>query len=326
MLTTEFKTDIVSSPAITVICPVFNEEKHIERVLEFFTRALPANKELIVVDAGSTDQTLSIFRNWESKHRGIRLLHNPRKHVSFALNDAIKKAKGEIIVRIDAHSDYADDYFEKILAAFEKTGADIVGGPTRTAYSDPMQEAVAYAICTRFAIGNSRVHLHDYEGFTDSVTFGSWKKNIFNVTGLFDERLKRNQDDEFHYRAKSFGFSIYQSPDIKLYYYPRNSLNGLYRQYYEYGLYKPMVLKKVNSGLQWRHLVPSLFVVYLFTLFLAIAYPFWLLPLALYLFVNVLFMLRSRKTIAVMFRLFFVYMTIHVGYGLGFLSGIRKII
>jgi len=303
MLTTEYKTDIVSSPAITVICPVFNEEKHIERVLEFFTRALPANKELIVVDAGSTDQTLSIFRNWESKHRGIRLLHNPRRHVSFALNDAIK-----------------------ILAAFEKTGADIVGGPTRTAYSDPMQEAVAYAICTRFAIGNSRVHLHDYEGFTDSVTFGSWKKNIFNVTGLFDERLKRNQDDEFHYRAKSFGFSIYQSPDIKLYYYPRNSLKGLYRQYYEYGLYKPMVLKKVNSGLQWRHLVPSLFVVYLFTLFLAIAYPFWLLPLALYLFVNVLFMLRSRKTIAVMCRLFFVYMTIHVGYGLGFLSGLRKII
>jgi succinoglycan biosynthesis protein ExoA len=269
---------------------------------------------------------LAILRNWESGHGRIRLLHNPRRYVSYALNDAIKMTKGEIIVRLDAHTEYADDYFETILAAFQKTGADIVGGPMRTTYDNPTQEAVAYAICTPFAIGNSSFHNLDFEGYTDSVTYGSWKRNIFDVTGLFDEKLKRNQDDEFHYRARSFGFKIYQSPDIKLFYYPRNTLRTLYKQYFQYGLYKPMVLKKVKSGFQWRHLVPSLFVLYLFTLFLGIAYPFWLLPLALYLFVNALFMLRSHKTIAVMFRLFFVYMTIHVGYGLGFLSGLRKII
>ncbi len=311
-------------PVISVICPVYNEEKYITRLLELFTRSQPANKELIIVDGGSTDATLEISRRWESGNSDISLIHNPRRYVSFALNKAIVKAKGEIIVRLDAHTNYAEDYFEAILAAFSRTGADIVGGPTRTAYLDSTQEAIAYAICTPFAIGNSRVHQLEYEGYTDSVTFGSWKRRIFNTTGLFDESLKRNQDDEFHYRARSLGFSIYQSPEIKLYYYPRNSLNSLYRQYYEYGLYKPLVLKKVNSGFHFRHLIPAVFVLYLFSLFIAIVYKFWLIPLGLYFLADAFYTLRSHKRTAVLFRLFFVYPTIHLAYGLGFISGLRK--
>ncbi len=311
-------------PVISVICPVYNEEKYITKLLELFTKSQPANKELIIVDGGSTDATLKIFRSWEIGESEISLIHNPSRYVSFALNKAIEKARGEIIVRLDAHTSYAEDYFEAILAVFSRTGADIVGGPTRTAYLDSMQEAIAYAICTPFAIGNSRVHQLGYEGYTDSVTFGSWKRKMFSTTGLFDESLKRNQDDEFHYRARSLGFSIYQSPDIKLYYYPRNSLNRLFRQYYEYGLYKPLVLKKVNSGLQLRHLIPAVFVLYLFSLFIAVAYIFWLIPLGLYLLAGAFYTLRSHKRIAVLVRLFFVYPAIHLAYGLGFLAGLRK--
>jgi len=316
----------LSTPYITVICPVYNEEKHIERVLEFYTRSQPENKELIVIDGGSTDKTLSILKIWANKRTDIMVLNNSKRFVSFALNDAIIKARSEIIVRLDAHSDYADDYFETILDAFERTNADIVGGPVRTAYVGSMQEAVAYAICTYFAIGDSRVHQLGYEGYTDSVTFGSWKREMFNTTGFFDESLKRNQDDEFHYRAKSLGFSIYQSPYIKLFYYPRNTFKALFRQYFEYGLYKPMVLKKVNSGMQWRHLIPALFTVYLFSLFLAFKYTFWLLPLITYFAIDLVYTLKSQKNIPAMWKLFFVYPTIHVAYGLGFILGVKKII
>jgi GT2 family glycosyltransferase len=170
------------------------------------------------------------------------------------------------------------------------------------------------------------VHHINYEGYTDSVTFGSWKRSIFNSTGLFDESLKRNQDDEFHYRARSHGFSIYQSPEIRLYYYPRNTFKGLFRQYFEYGLYKPLVLKKVNSGLQLRHLVPAIFVLYLFSLVFFIGQFLWLIPLALYLLADTVFTLKSHKRPAVLWRLFFVYPTIHLAYGLGFIAGLRKLI
>ena len=309
---------------ISVICPVYNEEKHMDRVLDFFSRAKPYNKELLVVDGGSTDKTVSIFKKWEA-NPGMRLLHNPKRFVPFALNQAIGVAKGDIIVRIDAHSDYEDDYFEKILETFAKTGADIVGGPMRTVYLSNTQEAVAYATCTPFAIGDSKIHQVNYEGYTDSVTYGSWRKQIFSVTGLFDETLKRNQDDEFHYRARNFGFSIYQSPAIKLYYYPRNTFKALFKQYYEYGLFKPLVLKKVNSGLQWRHLVPAAFVLYIVSLVIAIKYPSWLIPLAVYLLADVVFTIKSRRSIAVMCRIFFVYPVIHFAYGIGFISGLKKI-
>ena len=67
-----------------------------------------------------------------------------------------------------------------------------------------------------FGVGNSSFHFEDFEGFTDSVYLGAWKRKIFEKTGLFDTTFKRNQDDEFHYRAKSMGFKVYQDPEIKL--------------------------------------------------------------------------------------------------------------
>ena len=311
---------------VSIICPVYNESKFIEKVLDFCVNAKPLDKEIIFIDGGSKDDTCDIIRRWIEKYPQIKLLHNARKIVPFALNLAIQEAKGDSIIRIDAHTDYALDYFEKILETFEKTGADIVGGPTRTSFLDKTQEAVAYAICTSFAIGNSRVHQEDYEGFTDSVTFGSWKKSIFSKTGLFDESLKRNQDDEFHYRARSLGFTIYQSPDIKLYYYPRNTLKGLYKQYFEYGLYKPLVLKKVKSGTSWRHLIPSAFVLYVFSLFIAIALKlyFWFVFLGLYILTDIAVCIKSGKSFPVMLRLFLVYPTIHFAYGIGFIQGLFK--
>ena len=311
---------------VSIICPVYNESKFINKVLNFCVNALPSDKEIIFIDGGSKDDTCEIINKWSEKFPQIKLLHNSRKIVPFALNIAIQEAKGDTIIRIDAHTDYAPDYFEKILATFEKTGADIVGGPTRTSFTAPTQEAVAYAICTPFAIGNSRVHQEHFEGFTDSVTFGSWKKSIFAKTGLFDESLKRNQDDEFHYRARSLGFTIYQSPDIKLYYYPRSTLKGLFTQYFQYGLYKPLVLKKVKSGTSWRHLIPSMFVLYLFSLIFALIFKFyyWSIFLALYIFADIAMCLRSKKSISVMLRLFLVYPVIHLGYGLGFILGLFK--
>ena len=306
---------------LSVICPCFNEEAYIRGLLEFFISAKPVEKELILVDGGSRDKTKSIIREYQQNHRNIYLLDNPEKIVPYALNKAIPLCKADKIVRLDAHTKYAPDYFEKIIETFEHVEADIVGGPTRTACKAPFQCAVAYAICTPFGVGNSQVHNVTYEGYSDSVTFGSWKKEIFTEVGMFDERLVRNQDDEFHYRAKSKGKKIYQNPAIKLWYYPRSNLKGLFKQYYQYGLFKPMVLKKVNSEIKLRHLIPSCFLLYFMSLPLAVISPLWLIPLALYLLLDVFFSLRAKGGLKVKLAALLVYPALHVSYGAGFLRG-----
>jgi succinoglycan biosynthesis protein ExoA len=310
----------------SIICPVYNESAFLPELLSFLSQCLPEPSQIFLIDGGSIDNSREIILKWKEKLPQLQLIFNPNRTVPYALNLAIPMCKGDIIVRIDAHTKYAKDYFGKILETFNNTAADIVGGPTRTSFKEPFQESVAYVFNTPFGMGNSSVHDLAFNGYTDSVTFGAWKTELFHKTGLFDVRFKRNQDDEFHYRARSMGFKIYQNSDIKLWYYPRNNIKGLLRQYFEYGLYKPMVIQKNKSGLSIRHLVPSLFVLYIVSMF---AMLFWSLlvaiPLILYFFIAFIFSLKAESSMSAKLYIPLVYPIVHLGYGIGFIFGLRKL-
>ncbi|WKZ61640.1 MAG: glycosyltransferase family 2 protein [Cyclobacteriaceae bacterium] len=309
---------------ISVICPILNEAEHIQSLIDFFINSLPDEKELFLVDGGSTDGTLEIIGKNQEHHPEIHLLHNAKKVVPYALNLAIPNCVGKFIVRLDGHSVYSDDYFVKILETFARSGADIVGGPTRTRYKTSLQEAIAFSVTHPLGIGGSRVHDEKYEGFTDSVTFGAWKREVFEAVGLFDTQLVRNQDDEFHYRTKSLGFKIYQSPSIKLYYFPRSSITSLFKQYFQYGYYKPLVLRKVKSETKMRHLVPSIFVLYLLSL-IGIHSFLYFIPLILYLLLILSVSFASKKKWLVKLKILIAIPCVHVAYGSGFLLGISKL-
>ncbi|MEO8149856.1 MAG: glycosyltransferase family 2 protein [Bacteroidia bacterium] len=312
---------------LTAICPARNEEAFIENVIQFFLKAKPADKELFIVDGNSSDKTREIVSAYAKQYSNIHLLENPQQIVPFALNKAIKVSTGDPIVRLDAHTLYADDYFEKILETFAKTNADIVGGPMRAVGKTDFQKAVAYATSTKLGVGDSQFHDEHAEGYVDSVYLGAWRRNIFNEVGYFDEQMKRNQDDEFHYRAKSFGKKIYLNPEIKSQYFPRDSFSKLFKQYFEYGLYKPLVLRKVKSEIKLRHIVPSLFVLYLLLLPVS-AYllnEFALLPLLIYFALAILFAIRNKSGRTEKLFSMIIYPVLHIAYGSGFLIGlIRK--
>jgi len=313
---------------ITVICPVFNEEKYIGSLINFFVKALPEDKELFIIDGGSTDNTRKLVEKWMVDFPGrIHLLHNPNRFVPFALNQAIGASSGDPVIRLDAHTDYADDYFEKILETFRDTGAEIVGGPMHAVGRTPVQKAIAIATSTKFGIGNSSFHDVKYKGYADTVYLGAWKREIFNDVGLFDLSMRRNQDDEFHYRAISKGKKIFLNPDIRSRYYPRDSYKKLFSQYYQYGLYKPLVLKKVKSGLRLRHFIPALFVIYMTLLPVAavLTESFTVfIPLFIYILTDVLFSYVYGKGIQMKLLLFPVYPVLHISYGTGFIAGLFK--
>ena len=309
---------------ITVICPTYNESEYIEKILKFFINAEPADKELLIIDGGSNDGTKDILNEWTKKYSNIHLLENENRYVPYALNIGIKNSNGDPIIRLDAHTEYAEDYFEKIIKTFSETGADIVGGPMHAVGKTNFQIAVAKASSTVFGVGDSKIHNVEYRGESDHVYLGAWRRKLFDEIGYFDERLKRNQDDEFHYRAKSLGKMIYLNPEIKSYYYPRNSISKLISQYFQYGLFKPIVLRKIKSEIKLRHLVPSLFSIYILSLFLAFFSKFYFLPLFVYIFIDIYFSIRVKLNIKIVINSLLIYPILHLSYGFGFLAGIFR--
>jgi GT2 family glycosyltransferase len=143
--------------------------------------------------------------------------------------------------------------------------------------------------------------------------------------GLFDETLLRNQDDEFHYRLNHHGYKIMMEPEMESVYYVREDLASLWKQYYDYGLYKPMVLKKVRSGMRIRHLVPAAFVVYMLALpFLMFVHWLFIVPLILYFLLALFILSSSFSGLPEIVFGFLAFLTLHLSYGIGFLKGLLK--
>ena len=216
-----------------------------------------------------------------SKASVIRVIDNPSRIVSTGLNAAIRMARGDIIIRLDAHTEYASDYLCACVKALERTGADNVGGPARTRANTVMQSAVAAAYHSPFAVGGAHFHDVNYQGYVDTVTYGCWPRSTFEKFGLFDEELVRNQDDEHNLRITRGGGKVYQSPKIRSWYRPRGSLIALFKQYMQYGYWKVRVIQKHKLPASIRHLVPGAFVLALMLLFLLSAFRFLLSTLGL---------------------------------------------
>jgi len=320
-------------PKITVIIPMRNEEKFIEKcLLTLLSNDYPNDlMEIIVVDGNSDDSSRKIVKEISKKHPNILLLNNEKKIVPTAMNIGIKKASGEIIIRLDSHSEYAPDYISKCVEYSQKTGAENVGGPMVAVGRSFFEKAVALATSTPFGVGNSKGRFEDTEGYYKAVYLGAYRKEVFRKIGLFDEELVRNQDEELNWRLIKNGGKIYITPNIKSYYYPRSTLKRLWKQYYEYGFWKVRLLQKHTNMMELRHFVPATMVAAFITaLLLSLFRPSFIyiiiLAAAVYLSANLLACIRVLKKEGWKYFLVMpaVFSTLHFSYGTGFLIGLIR--
>ncbi len=345
-------------PQVSVIIPCRNERSHIEKCLVSTLNQLEPEGgfEVIVADGMSDDGTREILARLEHEVNGLRLAvrgpvlrltDNPGLIVSKGLNAAIRAARGDIIVRLDAHTEYAPGYVQDCVATLQTTGADNVGGPARTRADSYFGHAIAAAYHSPFSVGGARFHDVAYEGPVDTVTYGCWRKETFEKFGYFDEELVRNQDDEHNLRIIRGGGKIYQSPKIKSWYHPRSSLPALFKQYLQYGYWKVRVIQKHKLPASWRHLVPGAFVLILALLFLLSAFGFllsalvadhgplttgfWLLSSGLLAFstgayalalVTASLITAAKTEWKLIWLLPLVFPCYHFGYGCGFVRGV----
>jgi len=309
--------------SVSIIIPCRDEEKFISQCLDsILANDYPKeNLEILVVDGMSEDKSREIVKRYAQQYPFIKLLDNPKKYTPFALNTGIRNSKGEIIIRMDAHATYIKDYISKCVKYLKEYNADNVGGIWKIMPRENtlINKAICFVSSSIFGAGNAYYRMGYNKGIkeVDTVFGGCYKKEVFDKIGLFNETLKRSQDMEFNLRLKKSGGKILLVPDIVSYYYPKSNLKDFFLHNFEDGVWVIYPLKFVKTPLQLRHYLPLIFVL--------------TLPLSIWLYILVSLFFSAQiafreKDIRYFFVMPAVFATRHIGYGLGSVWGLIKLI
>ena len=272
-----------------------------------------------------------LIKEYVENYKYIKIIENPKKTVQYAMNIGIENASGYYIVRMDAHAEYAEDYISKCVEYSEKTDAENVGGTTVVRGKSKIQKIIAASYHSPFALGGSKHYDENYEGYADTVAWGTFKKETLLKLGMYDERLPRSEDDDLNFRITESGGKIFVTPKIRSIYYPRDSFRKLFEQYFEYGKWKVAVVKKHKKPSRVAHLVPMMFVAFIIIFGLlsfvhSIFANIFLGVMMLYFLLNACFSFRSKHINGFLNKLGLMYahLILHISYGLGFWAGIFK--
>lgn len=315
---------------ISIVVPVYNEEKYIENCIKsLFNQDYPLDDmEWIFVDGQSTDNTRMIIELYQKKYpKLIKLFDNPNRTVPYAMNIGIKKSKGEYIIRLDAHSEYSNNYFSKCVDYLSRYDIDNVGGVAETKSKTRTGETIAKMLSTKFGVGNSHFRTNGKSGYVDTVPFGAFKREVFAKYGGYDERLDRNQDNELNYRIRKNGGKVYLASDIHLSYYCRDSIASISKMAWINGKWNMITMRLCPGSMRLRHFIPFFFVfsLILFGLGGIFFKPIWIMlgiELLTYLFFDCFFSMKISTRIKEFLLLIILYPLFHFNYGIGSLYGI----
>ncbi|NLI35944.1 MAG: glycosyltransferase family 2 protein [Bacteroidales bacterium] len=323
---------------LSVICPIYNEEKYISHCIEsILLQDYPKGDiEVLFVDGMSSDHTRQIVNDYAEEYPLIHLLNNPNKTVPYAMNIGIQAAKGDIIIRIDAHTIYEKNYFTTLCSHLIELKADNVGTVCKTDVlnKNPKTLAIREVLSNKWGVGNStfRIGIKDIQE-VDTVPFGCWRSDVFNKYGYYDVRLVRNQDIELNKRIHRGGGKIYIIPDSFCTYLARETFKGIAKNNYSNGKWNILTVYYTNqlSSLSIRHFTPLFF---LLSLLLPIIASIFYLPSLFLAFVSLLCYLLVLGIISMNLSinkkisfnyLFISFITLHFSYGLGSFIALLKL-
>jgi succinoglycan biosynthesis protein ExoA len=286
-----------TKPLVSIIMPCYNEEKYIGQAIEsLIDDWVLKNCEFLVVDGGSVDRTREIIealsRKIEAGFLGaererpwpfLRRLNNSARIQACGMNRGIEEARGEIILRADAHCLYPPGYVEyclRSLIALEKEGVANFGGFIKPVGHSLTQLAIALALKNPIGVGDSRWHLGRKSGYVDTVYLGIFRKKILEEIGRYDPRAHPNEDAELNLRLLKSGKKIYLDGSLGVYYFVRDSLSHLARQYFYYGQGRAYTTLKHRRFTSWRQVAPVMVITAVATGFVGgFFWPqLWLIP------------------------------------------------
>ena len=330
-----------TDPFVSVVVPCRNEAAHIERLLEAVRAQTRPVGEVIIVDGASIDDTRERVRAFAARHPAVAIELVEERHVPIpaAVNAGIRRARGPVIVRLDAHCVPRPDYVERALEALAGIEAGSVGGVWEIApgADSPVARGIALAVAHPLGAGDAAYRTGAGDGRVkdvDTVPFGCFRKAFWERLGGFDERLKTNEDYDFNYRARLAGGRVVLDPGIRSTYFARPTFGRLAGQYFRYGWWKAHMLRRRPASIRWRQMLPPLFVVG--TLALAMAGLRWptlwavlgglLGAYALAVLVAALLLRRRKAAWSAIVWVPLALVLVHVTWGAGLLLGLGSLL
>jgi succinoglycan biosynthesis protein ExoA len=333
----EYAASHPDAPFVSVVMPVRNEESHIGETLEaLIEQDYPADRcEILVADGNSTDGTRAVVEAAAGRSKmPIRWLANPGQLSSAGRNAGVRAAKGDIITIVDGHCEIPGRHLLADTARIiHEQGADALCRPQPLFYpgNSWFQDLVARVRATALGHGrDSTIYSLDNSSFVDPTSSGAtYRREVFEKIGYFDESFDACEDVEFNHRVRAAGLKAFIDPSLAIFYRPRHDSRTLFQQLRRYGKGRVKFLRKHPDAWSLTQLLPAGLVIAAFVGVFSLLLPgvariAAAAPLALYLLIVIAWsvLIGLRHGIADGIVAVWIYLTIHFGLGLGFLSGI----
>ena len=325
-------------PFLSVLVPIRNEENFIAATLTDLARQdYPASRfEVIVIDGMSTDGTLARVRNIAAGFPkcALQVLENPKRLSSAARNLGIKAARGEYILIVDGHVEIPSRTLLRDMASvIRETGAVVLGRPQRLSATglSLTQQVIAAARASRIGHAQDSMIYSSNEGWAAPGSIAvMYRRDLFERFGGFDESFDAAEDLEFNIRLEGAGLRCYTSPKFEIFYFPRATVGGLFRQMRRYGTGRTRLWRKNATLPSIAALAPALMVLAGLTLTLgavhSVRYAGALAACACA-YALLVGLVRRRDSVLSQFNFMRVLLTmlaIHCGLGTGIIEGVLK--
>lgn len=256
---------------------------------------------------------------------------NPSKN----RNIGAKKAKGDILAFIDAHTILPKDWSKKIIQFFDNYNQiDMVGGPQLTLPNEKRFGKISgYALSSIFGAAKASTRYRSKKLVLDAdenlLTSANLvcRKKVFDKVS-YNESIYPGEDPKLIEDTKEAGFNVAYDPNMVAYHKRRENVRDFAIQIFKYGLVRPKKENLIKTFRKIHFLAPSTFIFYLILFpILSVYFPIFLLPILAYVSLMISFSfvesLRNNDLGSAIF-LPFIFFVIHISYGLGFVTGMLK--
>ncbi|MFI6653526.1 glycosyltransferase family 2 protein [Streptomyces sp. NPDC050529] len=249
-------------PAVSVIMPVLNEERHLRNsVRHILEQEYAGEMEVVIALGPSTDRTDEIAAELVAEDPRVQTVPNPTGRTPAALNAAIKASRHPVVVRVDGHGMLSPNYIATAVRLLEETGAQNVGGIMHAEGENAWEDAVAAAMTSKIGVGNAAFHTGGEAGPAETVFLGVFRREALEQADGYNIEFIRAQDWELNFRIREAGGLIWFSPELRVQYRPRPSVRALAKQYKDYGRWRHVVARYHPGSINLRYLAPPTAVV-----------------------------------------------------------------
>lgn len=214
---------------VSVAVTTYNEERTIGALLDSLFIQTKTPDEIIIVDAGSTDQTAEIVKHYQKKNKKITLLVMKGVNRSKGRNICVDYAKNEIIAMTDAGCVARTDWLQNITKPFKNREVGLVAGFYDMSGEKPIQKALS------FFLGVLPKHFNS--SFLPSTRSIAFRKKVFEDIGGFKETIEDTAEDTmFNFSAASMGMKFARVKNARVEWKMPTSLVEGFIKMYRYAL------------------------------------------------------------------------------------------